>query len=124
MRVFGVEDFEKPIIKSTVIEIDGESGLIYYRSVSSRVLQSLSEGELAKSDGMTKLATRISEMVVNEDGTNLMTVDQVLGIPLERQRYIFDKISEDIQRRAGGGEDKPGEDSGEVNSPSSELSTN
>lgn len=117
MKVFGSADIKKTIIRSMEVMIDGEPGVIYFKSVPGRLILNLSEGDLSNANGITKMASRLSESLVNPDGSQLMTVDELIDTPLETLSYLMERMGEETGK---GKVDKQGEDlSGGVSSAQS-----
>lgn len=112
-KIFNPSDIQKQSVKSMTITIDGEEGVVYYKPITSRMLHSLAEGDLSDKDAITKISTRLAETLVNQDGTPLMTVDQLFDTPWETQKYIMERIAEETNK---GRDTKSGEGSSGVQS--------
>lgn len=110
MKVFNASDLKKTVIKKMELIIDGEPGFVYFKSVPGRMILDLSEGDLANANGITKMATRLSESLVNEDGSQLMTVDELIDAPLETLSYLMERMGEESNKKkdSSSGEDLSG----------------
>jgi hypothetical protein len=124
MKVFGSSDVSKALIRSMEVEIGGETGVIHYKSLSGRQLHQLQEGTLSGLDGLTRICSRLSETLVNADGSPLMTLDELLDTPVETLNYLMESIADDTKKRKGDANTEvvQGEDSSGI--PSSVPHTN
>lgn len=103
-KKFSLSDLQKPIVRSLKVKIGDEEGLIYYRSVSGRYVSDLFSGD-SDDNGVERMAKKLSQQLVDENGELSATFEQVMELPAETINLIMVRITQELNKEIGLGEE-------------------